>query len=163
MREKMEMKTHTLAVAISAGWPMALALAAMLAGTLVILPWQMALQICGIMLVVVLLTLALCMKMYLGTYVFLPATEYKGARIIARLGRNEVEIAGVCASEILVKQGLTEKPLKVCHIRQKGTIIYLRGVKEPEKVQAWINANFPEKTTTMRNLEMKNSKKKKKK
>ena len=160
MREKMEMKTHTLAVAISAGWPMALALAAMLAGTLVILPWQMALQICGIMLVVVLLTLALCMKMYLGTYVFLPATEYKGARIIARLGRHdEVEISGVPAEDLLVRQGWLEKRCGVCHIRQKGTAVYLRGVQEPERVKAWIAANFPQ----ARKAEEPRSKKAKKK
>ena len=160
MREKLEMKTHTLAVAISAGWPMALALAAMLAGTLVILPWQMALQICGIMLVVVLLTLALCMKMYLGTYVFLPATEYKGARIIARLGRHdEVEISGVPAEDLLVRQGWLEKRCGVCHIRQKGTAVYLRGVQEPERVKAWIAANFPQ----ARKAEEPRSKKAKKK
>jgi len=31
----------------------------------------------------------------------------------------------------------------VCHIRQRGTAIYLRGVQQPEKVMAWIDANFP--------------------
>ena len=93
---------------------------------------------------VVLLTLALCMKMYLGTYVFLPATDYKGARIIARLGRNEeVEISGVLRDEIIIKQGWLEKKLGVCHIRQKGTTVYLRGVQDMEKITAWVDANFP--------------------
>lgn len=144
MREKMEMKTHTLGVALSAGWPMALALAILSGMVLMIYPlsmcWQVLLGLAG----VVALTFVWCLRMYLGTYLFLPATEFKGARIIARLGRNEdIEITGVLAGEIIVKQGWIEKLCGVCHIRQKGTMVYLRGVREPEKVRAWIEANFP--------------------
>ena len=165
MREKLERKTNKLAVLLTTAWPMVIALAIMVAGTLVILPWQMALQIGGIMLGIVLLTLAICVPMYLGTYLFLPPSEVKGARLLARLGRsgNETEVAGVSAGELLVKQNFIEKALKVCHIRQKGTAIYLRGVPEVERVKAWITANFPEKTATQRSIEMKNSKQKKKK
>ena len=165
MREKMELKTNKLAVLLTTAWPMVIALAVMLAGSLVLLPWQMALQIGGIMLGIVLLTLAICVPMYLGTYLFLPPSEVKGARLLARLGRsgNETEVAGVSAGELLVKQNFIEKALKVCHIRQKGTAIYLRGVPEVERVKAWITANFPEKTATQRSIEMKNSKQKKKK
>ena len=36
-----------------------------------------------------------------------------------------------------------EKKLGVCHIRQKGTTIYLRGVQDMEKITAWVDANFP--------------------
>lgn len=144
MREKMEMKTHTLGVALSAGWPMALALVILSGMLLMIYPiskcWQVLLGLAG----VVALTFVWCLRMYLGTYLFLPATEFKGARIIARLGRNtDVEITGVLAGEIIVKQGWIEKLCGVCHIRQKDTTVYLRGVREPEKVRAWIEANFP--------------------
>lgn len=165
MREKMELKTNKLAVLLTTAWPMLIALVVMVAGTLVMLPWQMALQIGGIMLGIVMITLAICMPMYVGTYLFLPPSEVKGARLLARLGRsgNETEIANVSAGELLVKQNFIEKAMKVCHIRQKGTAIYLRGVPEVERVKAWITANFPEKTAAQRNIEMKNSKQKKKK
>lgn len=162
MRERMELRTQGLAVLLTAAWPMVLGLALMAAASFLSMPPMMALQVTAVMAAVVALTLAICMRMYLGTYLFLPATEYKGARLIARLGRNETEIAGVCAAEIIVKQGFIEKALKVCHIRQKGTAVYLRGVPEPEKVRAWIATNFPEKTTVMRNQEAKASRKRKK-
>ncbi len=143
MHEKMEMKTHTLGVALSTGWPMLLALAIMTAAIALVLPIRLGWVLIAIMAGVILLSFLLCFRMYLGVYLFLPPTEYKGARIIARLGRSETEISGVLASEILVKQGWIEKLCGVCHIRQRGTAMYLRGVQEPEKVKAWIAANFP--------------------
>lgn len=144
MRERMEMKTHTLGVALSAGWPMLLGFIFVAGASLLALPWRLCWPIIAIMAVVVLLTFLLCLRMYLGVYLFLPPTEFKGARIIARLGRsNEVDISGVPAEEIIVKQGWIEKCLGVCHIRQKGSVVYLRGVSEPEKVRAWVAANFP--------------------
>ena len=144
MHERMEMKTHTLGVVVSAGWPMLLALVVMTGMVLLIFPletgWPLIAAIVGLLA----LTFWWCLRMYLGAYLFLPATEYKGARIIARLGRSgDVEISGVLAQDVLVRQGWLEKRLGVCHIRQKGTAIYLRGVREPEKVRAWVEANFP--------------------
>ena len=47
------------------------------------------------------------------------------------------------ADEIMVRQGWMERRLGVCHIRQKGLAMCLRGVREPETVKAWIDANFP--------------------
>ncbi len=143
MREKMQMKTHNLGVALSTGWPMGVALLAVTVITLLLMPLRSSWPVILLMAVFVLLTFWVCFRMYVGEYLFLPATEYKGARIIARLGRSETEITGVLAEEIIVKQGRLEKLVGVCHIRQKGTAIYLRGVTEPEKVQAWIDANFP--------------------
>ena len=144
MHEKIEMKTNTRAVAVTAGWPMALALLVMGGMVLLLFPlregWPMLLLLAAVMG----LTFLWCLKLYLGTYIFLPPTEIKGARIIARLGRhNGVEISGVLAEEIIVRQGWIEKLCGVCHIRQKGTVIYLRGVNEPERVKAWVDANFP--------------------
>ena len=144
MHEKIEMKTNTRAVAVTAGWPMALALLVMGGMVLLLFPlregWPMLLLLAAVMG----LTFLWCLKLYLGTYIFLPPTEIKGARIIARLGRNEeVEISGVLRSEIIIKQGWLEKKLGVCHIRQKGTTIYLRGVQDMEKITAWVDANFP--------------------
>lgn len=144
MHEKIEMKTNTRAVAVTAGWPMALALLVMGGMVLLLFPlregWPMLLLLAGVMG----LTFLWCLKLYLGTYIFLPPTEIKGARIIARLGRNEeVEISGVLRDEIIIKQGWLEKKLGVCHIRQKGTTIYLRGVQDMEKITAWVDANFP--------------------
>ncbi len=144
MHEKIEMKTNTRAVAVTAGWPMALALLVMGGMVLLLFPlregWPMLLLLAAVMG----LTFLWCLKLYLGTYIFLPPTEIKGARIIARLGRNEeVEISGVLRDEIIIKQGWLEKKLGVCHIRQKGTTIYLRGVQDMEKITAWVDANFP--------------------
>ena len=144
MRDKLEMKTHTLGVALSAGWPMALAFVLLSAIVLLLYPihtgWPLIAGIGG----VIALTFLWCLRMYLGAYLFLPATEYKGARIIARLGRNEeIEISGVLASEIIIRQGWIEKLCGVCHLRQKGTAIYLRGLRDMATVQAWIMANFP--------------------
>ena len=144
MHEKIEMKTNTRAVAVTAGWPMALALLVMGGMVLFLFPlregWPMLLLLAAVMG----LTFLWCLKLYLGTYIFLPPTEIKGARIIARLGRNEeVEISGVLRDEIIIKQGWLEKRLGVCHIRQKGTTVYLRGVQDMEKITAWVDANFP--------------------
>lgn len=144
MRERMEMKTHTLGVALSTAWPMVLAVVILSGMMLFLLPLSVCWPMLAILVGLVALTFLWCFRMYLGTYLFLPATEFKGARIIARLGRNEeIDISGVLASEIIIKQGWLEKLCGVCHIRQKGTAVYLRGVKEPEKVKAWIAANFP--------------------
>ena len=144
MREKIEMKTDTRAVAVTAGWPMALAFLVM--GGMVLLLWPLSAGWPLLVLLAVLLGLTFlwCLKLYLGAYIFLPPTEIKGARIIARLGRNaDVEIAGVLRDEIIIKQGWLEKKLGVCHIRQKGTAVYLRGVRDMEKITAWVDANFP--------------------
>lgn len=144
MRERLEMKTHTLGVALSAGWPMAVALAFLSALVLMMFPLSHAWKYVVILVVLMGLIFLWCLRLYLGTYLFLPATEYKGARIIARLGRNnEIEISGVLAEEIIVRQGWVERRLGVCHIRQKGLAMCLRGVREPETVKAWIDANFP--------------------
>lgn len=144
MREKMEMKTHTPGVAVSAGWPLALAFSVLTLSVLAVLPFSFVWPLIAVLAGVLLLTFLWCMRLYSGVYLFLPATEFKGARIIARLGKNsDVEIAGVLREEIIVKQGWLEKLCGVCHIRQKGTMIYLRGVRDPETVKAWIEANFP--------------------
>ena len=144
MREKVEMKTHTLAVALTSGWPMLLTMLGCMAAIWVVLPFPMGWQIVAVIAVILALLFLWCMRLYTGTYLFLPATEFKGARIIARLGKNaDVEISGVLAGEIIVKQGPLEKICGACHIRQQGTMVYLRGVKEPEKVRAWIADNFP--------------------
>ena len=144
MRERMEMKTHALAVALTAGWPLALALAVASAALLALLPFAMVWKLLAVLAACVLLTFLWCMRLYTGAYLFLPATEYKGARILAHLGRsNDIEITGVLAGEIIIKQGPLEKLCGACHIRQRGTMIYLRGVREPEKVRAWVEANFP--------------------
>ncbi|MBQ8201163.1 MAG: hypothetical protein IJZ74_05285 [Clostridia bacterium] len=143
MRERLEYKTHKGAVILTTVWPMLLALLLMVGATMLILPVQAALLVSGLLLLVIIVTFALCLPSYLGTYLFLPATAYKGARILARLGRNETEIHGVCVPEVLVKQNFIEKACKVCHLRVKGTAIYLRGVPDPETVKVWIAANFP--------------------
>lgn len=144
MHERMEMKTHTMGVALSAAWPMALAVLLLSAVMLMALPLSVCWPMLATMGILVLLAFAWCLRLYLGTYLFLPATDIKGARIIARLGRNEeTEISGVLASEIIIRQGWIEKCCGVCHIRQRGTAVYLRGVRDPEKVRAWVAANFP--------------------
>ena len=144
MHDRIEMKTHTLGVVLTAGWPMALAFLVLSGIVLLILPLSEAWGMLAILAALIGLTFLWCLRMYLGTYLFLPPTEIKGARVIARLGRNEdVEISGVLRGEIIVKQSWLEKKLGVCHIRQRGTAIYLRGVQQPEKIRAWIDANFP--------------------
>lgn len=162
MREKIEMKTHAGAVAATAGWPMLLAWVLLSVSLLATLPFALLWKPMLFLAAVLGLIFLGCFRMYLGRYLFLPATEIKGARIIARLGRNETEIAGVAAAEIIVKQGWIEKLFGACHIRVKGTGIYLRGVRDPEKVKAWVAANFPVKTVTMRAKEQSARKKKKK-
>jgi len=162
MHERMEMKTHRTAVMLTTAWPMVLALIATVAASLLIVPCQIALLIGVLLFVIALITFVICVRMYMGTYVFQPRSEVHGARIVAKLGINEVHIRGVCAAEVIVKQVFIEKALGVCHIRQKGTAIFLRGVPEVEKVKAWIAANFPEKTVGMRNLEEKEARSRKK-
>ena len=143
MRERIECKTHKLAVMVTTVWPMLLGMLAMSAGALVVAPFSVAMIVIGLMALLVITAFCFCVPMYLGSYHFLPATQVRGARIIARLGRSETTIASVYADEIIVKQSWIEKAFGVCHIRQKDTPNYFRGVPEPEKVQAWINDNFP--------------------
>lgn len=164
MHEKLTLKTHKLAVLLTTAWP--LVIAAILVGvpSFLLFPGKLAWMATGMMGLIVLLTLVFCVPMYQGMYLFLPPTEYKGARLLARLGRHEseTEISGVSRGEILVKQNFIEKLLKVCHIRQKGTMVYLRGVPEVDQVKAWLDANFPEKTAVMRAAEEAERKTKKK-
>lgn len=162
MHERMELKTHRLSVMLTTAWPMVLALLITVGASLLMMPWQLALLIGALLFVIALITFVICVRMYMGKYVFQPRTEVHGARIVAKLGMNEVDIHGVSAAEIIVKQDFVEKALGVCHIRQKGTAIFLRGVPEVEKVKAWIAANFPEKTVGMRNLEEKEARSRKK-
>ncbi len=144
MREKMTLKTHTLAVALSAGWPMLLTTVLMAGMLLMLLPGAQGWQMVGILVGVMALTYLMCLRMYLGEYLFLPATAFKGPRIIARLGsRKEIEISGVLAGEVIIRQSWLEKRLGVCHIRQQGLMVHLRGVPQPEQVRAWVAANFP--------------------
>lgn len=154
MREKLVLKTHKLAVWLTTAWPMAIALAVIALPGLFLLP-SMGLLVTAVMAGIVLLTLVICVPMYQGTYLFLPPTEYKGARLLARLGKHEseTEISSVSRGEIILKQNFIEKWLKVCHIRQKGTTLYFRGVPEVETVKDWLDANFPEKTAVMRAAE----------
>ncbi|MBQ2954471.1 MAG: hypothetical protein IJE07_13150 [Clostridia bacterium] len=151
MHEKLTLKTNKLAVWLTTAWPLVIACLVVGVPSLIIFPGKASLLIIGMMLLITLVTLVCCSPMYTGTYLFLPPTEYKGARLLARLGRHEseTEISSVSRGEIIVKQNLLEKALKVCHIRQKGTAIYLRGVPEMETVKAWLDANFPEKTAVM--------------
>lgn len=147
MHEKLELKTSTKGVLLTACWPPALAALLVLVLSLVLFPWQIALLITGMMLLVTGVTMAFCVPGYLGTYTFLPPNGFKGARLIAHLGRaNEYEVSSVSAAEIIVKQGWIEKLANVCHIRVKGTTLYFRGVPEMEKVQEWVKANFPERS-----------------
>ena len=150
MHEKMVLKAHKPAVWLTTAWPMVLGLVIISAFTVLLMP-ALVLPLVGMMVIVVAAALLFCVPMYMGTYLFLPATEYKGARLLARLGKHEseTEISAVSRGEILVKQNFIEKWLKVCHIRQKGTAIYLRGVPQVEDVKAWLDANFPEKTAVM--------------
>ena len=155
MHDKLVLKTKKLAVWLTAAWPMFIAVLLITVVSALLFWGPLVLLFGGGMLFIVLLTLLFCAPMYLGTYLFLPATEYKGARVLARLGRHETEteISSVSRSEIIVKQNFIEKWLKCCHIRQKGSAIYLRGVPEVEMVKQWLDANFPEKTATMRAAE----------
>lgn len=141
--ERIEMKTHKGSVMVSTAWPMLLGMGVMSGAMLLVLPTDFALKVSAVLAALLLVTYVACVRMYLGTYLFLPATSFKGARIIARLGRNEMEIHGVTSGEIIVKEGPLERLFKTAHIRVKGTMFYLRGVTEPEKIRAWVDANFP--------------------
>ena len=163
MHEKMTLKTHKLAVWLTTAWPLVIAWLLVGVPTLIFLPGRAAALINVVMLLIVLLTLLFCVPMYQGTYLLLPPTEYKGARLLARLGKHEseTEISSVSRRDIILKQSFIEKALKVCHIRQKGTPIYLRGVPQVEAVKAWLDVNFPEKTAVDRAREEAERKQKK--
>ena len=161
MREKMELRTKKSAVILTACAPVALAMLPVLLLSLFLLPPSFTLLLLALMIAVCGLTMAFYIPSYLGSYAFQPATNLHGARIVANLGRaNTYEVSGVSAQEILVKQTFLEKRLHVCHIRVKGTAYYFRGIPEIEKVQAWIAANFPEKSKVEQRMENKGKKKK---
>ena len=148
MHERLELKTNRKVVALTTLWPMVAAIILVTVMSLLLMPAALT-TVLIMMGIIVALTFVICMPMYVGKYLFLPSTEYKGARIIGRLGKSETEISGVCRADVIVKQNFIEKAFKCCHIRMKGTSIYYRGVPEVEQVKAWINANFPEKTAAM--------------
>ena len=159
MREKLELRTKKSAVILTACAPVALSVLPVLAISLLLLPPSFTLMIAACS-----LTMAFYIPSYLGSYTFQPATNLHGARIVANLGRaNTYEVSGVSAQDILVKQTFIEKRLRVCHIRVKGTAYYFRGVPEMEKVQAWVTANFPEKSKVEQRMKNKGSKQKKRK
>ena len=159
MREKMELRTKKSAVILTACAPVALAVLLVLVLSLCLLPLSFTLLITGLMILMGALTMAFYIPSYVGVYVFQPATSLHGARITANLGRaNTYEVSGVSAQDILVKQTFIEKRLHVCHIRVKGTAYYFRGVPEMEKVQAWVTANFPEKSRVDLRIESKGKK-----
>ena len=164
MREKLELRTKKSAVILTACAPVALSVLPVLAISLLLLPPSFTLMILGLMIAACSLTMAFYIPSYLGSYAFQPATNLHGARIVANLGRaNTYEVSGVSAQDILVKQTFIEKRLRVCHIRVKGTAYYFRGVPEMEKVQAWVTANFPEKSKVEQRMESKGNKQKKRK
>lgn len=159
MREKLELRTKKSAVILTACAPVALSMLPVLAISLLLLPPSFTLMILGLMIAACSLTMAFYIPSYLGSYAFQPATSLHGARITANLGRaNTYEVSGVSAQDILVKQTFLEKRLHVCHIRVKGTAYYFRGVPEMEKVQAWVTANFPEKSRVDLRIESKGKK-----
>lgn len=159
MREKLELRTKKSAVILTACAPVALSVLPVLAISLLLLPPSFTLMILGLMIAACSLTMAFYIPSYVGVYVFQPATSLHGARITANLGRaNTYEVSGVSAQDILVKQTFLEKRLHVCHIRVKGTAYYFRGVPEMEKVQAWVTANFPEKSRVDLRIESKGKK-----
>lgn len=163
MREKMELRTKKSAVILTACAPVALSVLPVLAISL-LLPPSFTLMILGLMIAACGLTMAFYIPSYLGSYTFQPATNLHGARIVANFGRaNTYEVSGVSAQDILVKQSRLEKRLHVCHIRVKGTAYYFRGVPEMEKVQAWVTANFPEKSKVDLRMESRGSNQKKRK
>lgn len=155
----MELRTKKSAVILTACAPVALSVLPVLAISLLLLPPSFTLMIAACC-----LTMSFYIPSYLGSYTFQPATNLHGARIVANLGRaNTYEVSGVSAQDILVKQSRLEKRLRVCHIRVKGTAYYFRGVPEMEKVQAWVTANFPEKSKVEQRMESKGSNQKKRK
>mgnify|MGYP003175048428 CR=1 FL=1 len=159
MREKLELRTKKSAVILTACAPVALSVLPVLAISLLLLPPSFTLMILGLMIAACGLTMAFYIPSYLGSYAFQPATNLHGARIVANLGRaNTYEVSGVSAQDILVKQTFIEKRLRV-----KGTAYYFRGVPEMEKVQAWVTANFPEKSKVEQRMESKGSNQKKRK
>lgn len=164
MHEKMELPTKKSAVILTSCAPVLLAVLLVLGLSLLVLPVSFALLLTALMIALCALTMAFYIPSYLGRYIFQPATNLHGARIVANLGRaNAYEISGVSAQDILVKQSFLEKWLHVCHIRVKSTSYYFRGVPEMEKVQAWVTANFPEKSKVDQRIEDKGKGQKKRK
>lgn len=150
MREKIEMNTHRKAIMLTTAWPMLLSAVMLFVFLWVTLPVQAAAAFSGVVVVVLGAVYLLCLPNYTGVYRFVPANQYQGPRIVAELGknkRNTYQIDGVKNEELILKSSWLEKKLGVAHLRVKGTSIYLRGVAEPERVRAWIDANFPVRAT----------------
>ena len=149
MHEKMELPTKKSAVILTSCAPVLLAVLLVLGLSLLVLPVSFALLLTALMIALCALPMAFYIPRHLGRYTFPPGNTY--------------EVSGVSAQDILLKQTFLEKRLHVCHIRVKGTAYYFRGIPEMEKVQAWVTANFPEKSKVDQRIEDKGKGQKKRK
>ncbi|MBE5768976.1 MAG: hypothetical protein E7333_05215 [Clostridiales bacterium] len=144
MKEKMVVSSDKLVVGLALALPL-LALGLVVSGGLLIFGGPNG-PVTSLMVLMVLAGAYLVsIRSYFGTYTFLPADEYHGARIIVEIGNKRYEVAGVPASDFTVGQTALEKWRHVGHVKVKDSMLRLRGVPRLDDVQAFITANFPER------------------
>lgn len=144
MKEKLVIKADRKAVILDQGWPIAALFLVVLVLSLILFGtnWQMILLMGGVYVAVMLVCAVLMLPRSKAEYTFLPASEYRGTRLMIQLGSQEFEVYDVPPTDFVFGQSWVEKKLGVGHMRIKHTMFYLRGIHEMEQVQEWVKANF---------------------
>lgn len=144
MKEKLVIKADRKAVILDQFWPIVGLFLIVMLLSLILFggDGNMMLLMGGVYLAVLIVCAVLLLPRSKAEYTFLPASEYRGTRLMIQLGSQEYEVFDVPPTDFVFGQSWVEKKLGVGHMRIKHTQFYLRGIHEMEQVQEWVKANF---------------------
>lgn len=144
MKEKLVIKADRKAVILDQAWPIVGLFLVVLVLSLILFSGDvnMMLLMGGVYLAVMIVCAVLLLPRSKAEYTFLPASEYRGTRLMIQLGSQEFEVFDVPPTDFVFGQSWVEKKLGVGHVRIRHTQFYLRGIHEMEQAQEWVNANF---------------------
>jgi len=144
MKEKLVIKADRKAVILDQAWPIVALLLVVLVLSLMLFGGDvhMMLLMGGVYAAVMVVCAVLLLPRSKAEYTFLPASQYRGTRLMIQLGSQEFEVYDVPPTDFVFGQSWMEKKLGTGHVRIKHTMFYLRGIHEMDQVQAWVNANF---------------------
>lgn len=144
MKEKLVIKADRKAVILDQGWPIAALFLAVLVLSLLLFGGNLPMMLLmgGVYLAVIVVCTVLMLPRSKAEYTFLPASEYRGTRLMIQLGSQEYEVYDVPPTDFIFGQSWVEKKLGVGHMRIRHTMFCLRGIHEMDQVQEWVKANF---------------------
>jgi len=144
MKEKLVIKADRKAVILDQFWPIAVLLVVVAVLSVILFGnnVEMILLMVGVYLAVMAVCAVLLLPRSKAEYTFLPASQYRGTRLMIQLGSQEYEVYDVPPADFIFGQSWVEKKLGTGHMRIRHTTFYLRGIHEMDQVQEWVKANF---------------------